>query len=182
MNTTETTQEYPHMTKVRKLCLSMGGSNWDAIFPNTIWMHGGAERMASCLGFLIGMAASGKIDDAEKLAESLFRSFSFGMKATTVEPNWSERPGMTGPEHTWPHSQKLCVGDDRTTFGFSFCLHGLVDQSSQDPHCFELPGNSYEHGKKYKYGRVFNGGILFHGLEQVYAVSISGGSGWQMHT
>jgi hypothetical protein len=89
---------------------------------------------------------------------------------------------MTGPEHTWPHSQKLCVGDDRTTFGFTFCLHGLVDQSSQDPYHLELTGSSYEHGKKYKYGRVFNGGIIFHGLEQVYAVSISGGSGWQMHT
>jgi len=128
----------------------------------------------------MGMWVAGQKDQAEELANTLFRSFHFGMEDETTAIILSQ------PKHDRPHSRKMSVSDDGTFLGFSFCLYGLKeDQSDHGERDVLLNGcefEDYSYGVKYRYVRIFNGGILFHGLQQVFAVNLGGGSGWSMHT
>ena len=184
ITTEEMKAEFPNMLRVFELSSYTDGGVIRTMFPNTIWERGGLARFASCIGFLRGMFAAGKpMEDVEKLAETLFRSFSFGMSDERQEVYREDRPAMNEPEHMRPHNRKLIVSDDGSFLSFSFLLVHLIptSESGNLGWTTELPGYS-EYSKKYKYAKSFNGGIIFHGLGQNFSVQIGGGVGWSMHT
>jgi len=175
---------YPFMEKIMKLSQYCEGGYMKELFPNTIFERGGLARMHSCIGFLRGMAAAGKVEEAERMAQTLFRSFSLGSNDDRVD--WAsihpDRPLMAPPAHMHPQGNKLVVTDDGSFLSFSFLYVGIMGDQSVKNGTWEFPGFN-ERDIKYRYGKVFNGGIIFHGLDQNYTVRIGGGSaGWSMHT
>lgn len=175
---------YPYMYKVMGLSKYTDSSLMKEMFSNTIWERGGLARFHSCIGFLRGMVAAGKIDEAEKLAETLFRSFALGMNGDQVDTCSlnQERQLMNPAKPYWPHGNKLVVMDDGSFLSFSFLYVGIMlDQTLKSDRVWEFPARN-EWDTKYKYGKVFNGGIIFHGLDQNYTCKIGGGNGWSMNT
>jgi len=175
---------YPFMEKILKLSQYCEGGYMKELFPNTVFERGGLARMHSCIGFLRGIAAAGKIEEAEKMAKTLFNAFSIGSSDGRVDPASlaQERPLMDPPKHMHPQCNKLVVTDDGSFLSFSYLYFGIMSNQSVIDGTWEFNGYS-DYDKKWRYGKVFNGGIIFHGLDQNYTVRIGGGgAGWSMHT
>lgn len=175
--TTEEVKTYPNMNKLEPLLRYSTGSHWESMFPNTIWGRSGLQRMNSCIGFLFGLFYTGNKDMAENLAETLLRSFHFGMNDQKAE--------IVAVKYEWerPHEQKLIVQDDGTPFGFSFLLLSIASPDTpEEVNTWLCPAGKFESDKQWKYVKCFNGGILFHGLGEVYAVQLNNHAGWSMHT
>lgn len=175
----------PYMEKIQKLSQYTEGGYVKELFPNTIFERGGLARFYSCVGFLRGMAAAGKVEEAERMARTLFKSFDIGSNDDRVDPRSlaQERPLMEVPEHMFPQGNKLIVMDDGSFLSFSFLYVSIMDDQRTQGNTWEFPGYGGDHNRKYRYGKVFNGGIIFHGLDQNYTVRIGGGgAGWSMHT
>ena len=76
---------YPFMEKIMKLSQYCEGGYMKELFPNTIFERGGLARFHSCIGFLRGIAAAGKVEEAEHMAQTLFRSCSLGSSCDRVD-------------------------------------------------------------------------------------------------
>ena len=181
----ETQKTYPFMEKVMKLSQYTEGGYLKELFPNTIFERGGLARFHSCIGFLRGIAAAGKVEEAERMAKTLFRSFDLGSSDERIDPRSlvQERPLMEVPSHMFPQGNKLIVMDDGSFLSFSFLYVGIAGNQTIKDGSWEHPGYGGDYNKKYRYAKIFNGGIIFHGLDQNYTVRIGGGgAGWSMHT
>ena len=141
------------------------------IFPGTIFTRSGLARMQSCIGFILGVAVAGKRDMAEELSKTLLNSFRIGMSNEKTEINGRK------VRNNW-----LKVYDDGSFLSFRFSYYGLMsDQNLKLDQSIHFGDSEYSYDK-YQYLAVFHGGIIFHGLDQTFSVTIDGGKGWQMHT
>jgi hypothetical protein len=171
------------MDKIKKLLSYASLNSLTHDFPNTIFNHNGSTglaRMQSCIGFLMGIYTHSP-ELAERMATSLFYAFYTGCNPSFQTMPFVYSNGQEGSEQV--HTHKLVVHDDGTFLGFSVMNYYLkANQDHHDDNDVMLPGTSSEYSRKYRYIYGGNGGILFHGFAEVYAVTLYKGIGWQMHT
>lgn len=184
MNTKEV--KYPLMESIAQISAYIQGDAVRRMFPNTVFTDGGLGRLHSCVGFLRGLAASGRIDDAEKLAKTLFHAFRLGMVEDSdnkVDPASlkMERPLMSSKPY-WPQMNRLVVEDDGSFLSFSFAYYGIMQDQTVEGEGRMMKDDSDVWGIKYKYSLIYDGGIIFHGLSNTYCVTIGNEIGWQSHT
>lgn len=134
--------------------------------------------MGVCIGFLVGLSIAGEIENANDFAESLIRSLS--------HLNQTLMFGDTKVPISYCNLTR-----DRTAMGFSFLKTSLLDNLSLeaavvwDGTKLTINGQEqwYERYNGKVYVKLYNGGLLFHGLNNsIFAVSISTVKGWQIHT
>lgn len=111
-------------------------------------------RFGSCIGFIAGLYYSGQRVMAEQMTTTFMRSFDFARKEDYL----------------------LEVGDDGSNLSFSFSLYRKMEEGEMHNRATTIGGRNC------RYAPCFYGGIIFHGLQEVFSVSITGESGWSMHT
>jgi hypothetical protein len=175
--------ETPNMDRIKKLLNYSNLRTLEKEFPNTVFNHNGESglaRMQSCIGFLMGIYTQSP-ELAERFATKLFNAFYTGCNPTYQTMPFVYSNGQEGSEQV--HTRKLIVHDDGTFLGFSVMNYYLkANQDHHDDGDVMLSGTSSEYGRKYRYIYDGNGGILFHGFAEVYAITLDKGIGWQMHT
>lgn len=171
------------MDRIKKLLNYSNLRTMEKDFPSTVFNYNGESglaRMQSCIGFLMGVYINDK-SMAERLATSLFNAFYTGCNPVYRTMNFNYGNGQQGTEEI--HKHKLVVHDDGTFLGFGILNYYLkADQNNAEERDVILSGTSSEYGRKYRYIYNSNGGILFHGFADVYAITLDKGIGWQMHT
>ena len=171
------------MDRIKKLLNYSNLRTMEKDFPSTVFNYNGESglaRMQSCIGFLMGIYTQSP-ELAERMATSLFNAFYTGCNPTYQTMPFVYGNGQEGNEQV--HTHKLGVHDDGTFLGFSVMNYYLkANQDHVEERDVILSGTSSEYGRKYRYIYNSNGGILFHGFADVYAITLNKGIGWQMHT
>ena len=109
-------------------------------------------QFGACIGFIAGLYYGGQKEMAEKMVATFMQSFRFAKSE----------------EHI------LMVWDVGCNMSFSFILYRKMKAG-------ELHDYAEMIGKERCY-ECMNGGIIFHGLQETFSVSLCGGMGWSMHT
>jgi hypothetical protein len=146
------------------------------LFPNTILDERASFKMGCCIGFLYGLKLSGKTEEFEHYANNFISVFDHPY-INPKEMTDSDR-GYPTKEGLMPTPAMVCtLHDDGSALSFAFCIYGYnKDQSFKDQ-------QTIEHGWwRDRYNFRMNGGIIFHGIQQQFSVTLDNKPGWQIHT
>ena len=132
-------------------------------------------KMYSCLGFLMGLAMANtaeSIELAEKLSQTLLRSLW-----ADSERLQEKRMNLRGFEEL-SRDRIIMLYHDSDALSFGFRLYCIIDSNEE----VNLDDSKVLRIGNFNYAQSFYGGIVFHGLQKVFTVNLSGSIGWQMHT
>jgi hypothetical protein len=156
-----------------KLFSSYSHGAFADLFPNTILDLRASMKMGCCIGFIYGLKLAGKQEEFEYYANNFINVFNHPY-INPKEMTDSDR-GYPTREGLMPTPASVCsLYDDGTALSFGFCVYSYTTSDE---------GHVIKHGlwnDYYKYS--FNGGIIFHGIQQQFSVTLDNKPGWQIHT
>lgn len=148
-------------------------SEFNRLFPNTILDERASMKIGCCIGFIYGLKLAGKQEEFEYYANNFISVFNHPY-INPKEVTDSDRT-YHYKEELMPTAKNVCVlHDDGTALSFGFCVYSYTTSDE---------GHVIKHGlwnDLYKF--AFNGGIIFHGIQQQFSVTLDNKPGWQIHT
>ena len=129
-------------------------------------------KIGCCLGFIVGLRQSNE-ELAEYFADNFIRVFEHPYIG---KPNIIEHDGRQIPS-------SICrLYDDGSALSFSFITyrHITEDEINSIPNAKSIV--EYFGYKRDKYIMSLNGGIIFHGMQKQFSVTLDNTIRWQIHT
>lgn len=146
-----------------------------AYFPQLILKESGLHKIGNCIGFIAGLYFSGKHEEAEYFADNFIRVFShpwIGKGSQDVEiPTGFQYNPIRKISYN-----KCELIDDGTALSFSFLTfrHSPEDEDISGKRVMAVNNDNYV--------SQLNGGIIFHGMQKQFSVTLDNNPGWQIHT
>lgn len=159
-----------------KLFSSYSHGEFAGLFPNTILDLRASMKMGCCIGFIYGLKLAGKQEEFEYYANNFINVFNHPY-INPKEVTDSDRT-YHYKEELMPTAKNVCVlHDDGTALSFGFGIYSYIQNVGENV------GNVIRHGIwNDNYIFRMNGGIIFHGIQQQFSVTLDNKPGWQIHT
>lgn len=128
-------------------------------------------KIGCCLGFIVGLRQSNE-ELAEYFADNFIRVFEHPYIG---KPNIIEHEGRQIP------SSICSLYDDGSALSFGFVTHRHITNEEFNPDL--VYSNIQNFGYRGdKYIMSLNGGIIFHGMQKQFSVTLDNTIRWQIHT
>lgn len=137
-------------------------SRFKSMYPSILTELDGIARFGSCIGFLHGLYYGGKEEMADALADKLNRCFSFLNQHTIINV-----------DNKYINDTYCKIWDDGSPLSFGF-LKYVYKKDPISYGAITIDGHSYV--------PWINGGVIFHGLREVFSVQVDNSLGWSVHT
>lgn len=156
-----------NLEKIKDIFAGYSDDKFKKEFPVIVLNEYSRMKIGSCLGFIVGISLENK-ERAEYFANNFIRVFSHPYICNTKKVKINNRE---------VYESVCCLHDDGTALSFRFSTYQhLTDEERIKT------GARIKSVEGIPYLFRLAGGIIFHGLQQQFSVTLDSSLGWQIHT